>query len=488
MSLVVRGALAAGRAGGYFKRLGGFRNYSRVGRVIRGALRAGTLADAVGHAKSYFSGKKRTRSISGRFAPRKSGASFGGGGGRTATYSNKAIRLNPVTGKFGGSFRRAKRLTKKTPKYQTHGFVNTTEVNGTVSDPDCVYAGTTAVNARAAVEVIAQAMLRKLFQKCAGITVTNVREPLQGYHNGFTPFSNADGFRISLITLEVSTNTLTEDTHETSTTDSIYSLVGNQAASVAPTFAALMTKLILYAQRGSAAASNTQMPIRLQLFRRDGNVTNFYMGSGSLDLRNEYVHLYGTANMKLQNRSVGAGGSTDANAVNNNPLQGYMYQFKGGVPQFKDLEAAQGTIRLSRMFDNQGVILARGAGFDVGAGKIYREPPIPKMWSNCVSASRVRLEPGEIKRSSVSWSYSARFVDMLEKLRVQVEGTTAVHQTTYLPGKSVMFALEDMINVNASELIAVAYEVNRTLGAYLTTGKAKVASGEFTQLTLNENA
>nr|QMP82100.1 MAG: hypothetical protein [Polar freshwater circular DNA virus] len=477
MSLVVRGAIGAAR--GLYRA----RSYTRAGRIIRAGLRAGALADAVGHARKFVSGKKR---------PRKTLKSYfnskppGGGGGKT--YSNKSIRLANTIGKNGGYFRKPRKLSSYSDPYQTKGFVNTAEINGTVSDPDCIYAGTTAVNTRAAVEVIAQAMLRKLFEKCAGITVTNVREPLQGYHNSSPPFSNADGFRISLVTLEVSTGQLTEVTYETLTTDSIFSIVGNNAAAITPTFNALMLQLYSFAERRTAGAAQTQIPIRLQLFRRDGNVTNFYVGSGSLDLRNEYVHLKGTANMKLQNRSVGAGGSTDANAVNCNPLQGYLYEFKGGVPQFKDVQAANGALRLNRMFDQQGVVLARGAGFDVAAGKIYREPPVPKMWSNCVSSSRIKLAPSEIKRTNVSWSYSCKFMEMLEKLRLSTDGVLLSGQTVNTPGKCVMFALEDMINVNASELIAVAYEVNRTLGAYLTTGRAKMASGEFTQLTLNENA
>lgn len=402
-----------------------------------------------------------------------------------STKWNAKYKLDRMTGKYGGSFGKPKKLTRLINKFQTKGFESTTEVIGTVADPDCVYVGASAVSTMTAIECAAQALLRALFEKCVGIPITNIRTPLQGYYNTAFPFNNADGFRLQLTWMQVNlTSGEREVTYETGTTDSIYTLVGQQSAGVSPTWVALMQKLRQWAQRSSPADANTEIPLRLNLYRRDGNVSNFYVGSGGIDLRDVRVHYATSVAMKLQNRSLSAAGSSNTDTVDANPLQGYLYEFRGGVPMFRNLDQASGTLRLNRMFDPQAVITARAATM-TGSGAVNKEPPKPRFFANCVKSVKVKLEPGEVKKHFFTWKTSARLLDFLRKMNQETDNGIIV-QTVNTPGKCCLFALEDMINVNATNNIAVTYEVNRVDKCYITVSPYTVAQGIFTSLELND--
>jgi len=59
------------------------------------------------------------------------------------------------------------------------------------------------------------------------------------------------------------------------------------------------------------------------------------------------------------------------------------------------------------------------------------------------------------------------------------------HQTN-LTGRCAMFALEDMINVNANNNIAIAYEINRSFGGYLTTSYKNQSLGHRYDIQRND--
>lgn len=453
----------------------------RAASVIQRAYRGYRAARAV---SSYARGLRRFYN---RHGPGAYTMKFGKGNNKALPKQvfSKDLKLTRMSGKFGGNFKKPRKLSKKPNKFQTKGFESTTEVIGTVADPDCVYLGASAVSTMTAIECAAHALLRAVFEKCIGVPITNIKTPLQGYYNSAFPFNNADGFRLQLTYMQV--NSLTgerEVTYETGVSDSIYSIVGQQSQGVNPTWSTLMLKLRDWARRTSPSDINTEVPLRLNVYRRDGNVTNFYMGSGGIDLRGVRVHYSTSVAFKVQNRSLSAAGSSNTDTVDANPLQGYLYEFKGGVPMFKNLDQASGTLRLNRMFDASAVLTARAATM-TGPGEVNKEPPNPRFWANCAKASKVKLEPGEVKKHFFTWSTTDRLLDFLRKINQETDNGTII-QTVNTPGKCVLFALEDMINVNATNNIAVTYEVNRVDKCYITHSPYKVAQGTFSSMTLND--
>lgn len=414
-------------------------------------------------------------------------------GNAMPNQNTNRYRLTRMAGSYGGKFKKPRKLSRKVNPYLTKGFENTTEVTGTITDPNCVYMAASSMSATRAIESLARALLRRAFEKCVGYPITNVHNTLQGYQGGAAPYHAGDGFMFQLTWMTVdSTTGEAQDTYVTGVTDSIYSITGDAINSVAPAWTGLMNKLKQWAGRSSTASSaNTEIPLRLNVYRRDGNVTLFYLGSGGLDLRNLTVHFETSSAVKLQNRSVSATGSGSTDVVDSNPLIGYLYEFKGGVPMFKNLDQQSGTLRLNRIFDIDGVATARGGEFPgsltVGSGYVNNEPPKPRFFHNCVKAAKVMIKPGDIKTTYLKYSTKMKLVDYLMKV-ASISNTAFVKQTTQLPGKCVMFALEDMINVNASSLIAISYEVNRVDKCYVSESVQRVAQGTFSQIIQNNLA
>jgi len=462
--------------------------------VARYMLRSANVRKGVSKAAMYAA-KASTAYNAAKYVAGKAGNAFGGKRAQSQSRSRSSssantgkVRLTRMAGKYGGSFKKPKRLSKKINKFINKGFESTTEIIGTVADPDCVYVGASAISCMTAIECVAQALLRSLFEKCIGIPITNIKTPLQGYYNAAFPFYNSDGFRLQLTWMQV--NNLTgerEVTIETGVTDSIFTLCGQQSSGIAATWPQYLQKLRQWAQRTVPADANTEIPLRLNIYRRDGNVTNFYVGSGGIDLRCVRVHYEATVAMKLQNRSLSAAGSSSTDVVDANPLQGYLYEFKGGVPMFKNLDQASGTLRLNRMFDASAVLTARAAtlGAIGGPGETNKEPPKPRFFSNCVKASKVKLEPGEVKKYFFTWKTNDRLLDFLRKINQETDAGVII-QTVNTPGKCCLFALEDMINVNLLNNIAVTYEMNRVDKCFITVSPFTVAQGSFHSLTVND--
>lgn len=386
-------------------------------------------------------------------------------------------------GKYAGKFKRGKKLSNRVDKFVNSGFTSTTEVNGIITDPDICYIGVSSTSGIQAMELVLQAVLRKAIEKTMNWNVTNMSEVLQGYAAAAGWLG--DGLRLQLIVQANDTGIQTVFDYDTVPTDSIYAIVGDVAQGVAGTWTALLTETLNIA-RGNVSDNtiNSRQIIRLNVFRRDGNVGIFYVGSGGLDMTNEYVHYRTSSEIKIQNRSVAANASTDATNVANNPVQGYIYSCKGGVPLVQNPSTVSGGFLLDQIKDNNGVMLVRGAEFTNTAGLIYREPQGPRFFKNCSSLAKVMIDPGQIKVASIKWKKSLRFNEML-RLIGDSASTLANRATQRLPGVCKLFALEDMINVNALEVISIAYEVNRKSGCYISSGKHKPALGRFYQLTYN---
>lgn len=411
-------------------------------------------------------------------------------GNALPNQNTNRYRLTRMAGSYGGKFKKPRKLSRKVNPYLTKGFENTTEVTGTVTDPNCVYMAASSISSTHAIDILARALLRRAFEKCVGYPITNVHSTLQGYQGGAAPFHAGDGFLFQLTWITVNSTTgEAQDTYVTGVTDTIYSITGDAVNGVAPAWTGLMNKLKQWAGRSSTGSgANTEIPLRLNVYRRDGNVTLFYLGSGGLDLRNMTVHFESTSAIKVQNRSVSATGSASTDVVDSNPLVGYLYEFKGGVPMFKNLDQQSGTLRLNRIFDIDAVITIRGGEFPgtatVGSGWVNNEPPKPRFFSNCVKSSKVMIKPGDIKTHFIKYTTKLKFVDYLMKI-ANINDGSSVKQTTTLPGKCVMFALEDMINVNAASLIAISYEVNRVDKCYVSESVQRVAQGTFAQRIQN---
>jgi len=451
------------------------RSSPRSGIAYRRAV-PGALARAVAEQAAQLYGPTRAAATAVRVAraiartvPYRGRTS---GGSRTAVRTGGQPRY-VTTGKYRGKFKRQRRA--KGNVYAENGFLNTTEVSGTVSDPDCVYIVHAAADPYLIVGHAVEALVRKLVAK-AGTSVNSVTEivPVSG------PVSAAN-WVFKLIMAQRGNPTPQEYVTNTFPVTSTGFSIRDMATP-------MLTHFMQYSSGYTTSPlggglNNTFEPYFLQLYSVD------YSGTGntdrilaSLDLRNETVVYYSKSSLKIQNRTKAADGGVDATNVNNNPLVGRSYTFSG-IPNPRQM----GAYPLGRIAVNRGVGLSTAAimmGTSGGPG--YKEPPKSVAFTNCKMTAKVRLNPGDVKTSTIYTSGSKSFLPWLKAIRLQYGPQFAGdlnYYSTYSMFKSQMFALEDLINVNLSEVISCAYEVNRESGIYFkTTGKNAAITG-FDQLS-----
>lgn len=379
----------------------------------------------------------------------------------------KRKTVRPVTsggGKFRGNFKRPRRVPKKMDPFISKGFLHTSEVHGLVTDTNIVYAGHSTYSGIKVIELLAQCILRKLYKK-AGWLCKSVREVIPGRS---TTLLNARD-RITVFVKNKKSGVTSQYSHDLTLngTDSIFSLCGDQSATVAvapifPTFIAILQN---YATTDYSTTTNVDVPQRIVLFREDDNGgTSTYPFTCEINLENEVVHCKSTSVLKIQNRSLAADASNQAEAVSANPLQGKLYHFSSGAPRGRTISM----YNIEGMFDNTGVILARGASFP-SVAQVLLEPPEAKFFWNCTKSSKIRINPGDIKQDTIKHSTVKPFLLFLKDMKFGASGLNADDKQLNLAGKSSLIALEDVINVNSDELISIAYECNKQYGMFLTS-------------------
>jgi len=378
------------------------------------------------------------------------------------------------SGKYAGKFKKSKKKSDPWAIYTNTGVQNTTEVHGLLADPDCIYIGHSAISIIQAYEVVTQALFRKILTKVGRLNVTDIKQKIEGYHT-----LNSDAFKLELVSVNAESGAISLTDHTFGATESIYTLVGDNMASLAPSWSGFQSRLLEY-MRGT---NSNIVPTILRLYRKEANITTFWINAGELDLTNEKVHFKSLSSIKIQNRSLSAGGSSDAQNVENNPLVGYRYGLSGGVPIVRGTQGTAGNS--SYLFNSidhvTGVMLVRAAQFGT-LGSVFKEPAAPGVFTNCKNSNKVRLDPGQIKRSTIAYQVNMAYLTFMKALSDQLNGGTKVIN---IPGKFELFSFEDVINVNSAETIKMAYEVDRKMGVYLTTRKRTYALGNFSAQTLS---
>lgn len=345
-------------------------------------------------------------------------------------------------------------------------MVETAEIAGTTADPNCCYILNAAMPP-SIVDVATRSLVRRILDK-GGWTVRSVDQIISS--NGV---GNAVDLRFSLVE-EDSTGALTVTNHDTALTDTIRVVA-----------AAFQNKFQDYsAGFGRSNNANDVVPKAFQLYMRPGPDTP-WMLKCELNLVDEYINVYCRSSLKIQNRTLAANNSTDAEDVSANPLIGKSYLFKG-MPKTKTLAYYP---QLNSM-RGDGVLLVRSTEMTssgaLGTSGSPAEPPQPNLFWNCVKASTVYLNPGKLRTSSVVYNKRMKFLTWLKWIRCQYRNASP-NLFEYSTGNCEMIVLEDMINVNASNNISLAYEVNRVSAVYFETVPNKYCDGLFTQTPYSNN-
>jgi len=156
--------------------------------------------------------------------------------------------------------------------------------------------------------------------------------------------------------------------------------------------------------------------------------------------------------MKVQNRSV-LGTDTDDSAVDNVPLYGKTYEGIGTGPKYLNMES---TAKKNNFIADSyyGNIIPRVNS--VGADSSLVEPPDPQMFDGVKSFGNLKLDPGDIKTSTLSWKKNYKFADWYATFYSSAP-TPATPTLIFTPvyrkvGKFRLFAIQKMIDAEQSTI------------------------------------
>lgn len=349
------------------------------------------------------------------------------------------------TGKYVGPFKRPGRI-RRTPSKTAlqRGFVTKTESYGNVEDDHCGYIVHSTIRFPQITETILAALLRKLFILAGCAPSTNHAEM---NWNAPTVSSGAN------IVLRL------RDADNDSYSEIVYDTIDNQS------FADLLDVATVQTMRDAIGSflfnSDARVePVALFLYLFDANgATPGKRLASKMDLKSCVLHVNCWSKLKMQNRSKGADTSVSglsADRVDNQPLQGYLYHFKGSVPKLK----VEDTFPASSLLDNfnhipeTGVKSMTPATF-VGTDGDFEEPPKPNIFANCTRVAKQLVQPGDIKVDFIKYKYVGR----LQTLRKTMSQTPLTSLRFYDGwGRSSMIALEEMIRTPAGNKVALQYE------------------------------
>lgn len=396
--------------------------------------------------------------------------------GRTArwgsSYSRYVGRFKKVYKKKGRryqskKYRKTYRSKSKRMKMKKNGMVEclkygyhvTNELYGTVTDPHIGYIMHSTNEYNGMVRCIVGAMVRKLFKK-AGVSVETRSQTLPLFNN---ENSGPNMFVIKWIRTNFATNVQIEH---------VYEIISNTAGldDIIDGLATLGQHLIEYLRNVEATeVTHIRLYMRTTVLPEDHRRI-----VAELDLKNEEFHFTSTSKLKVQNRTKGdtTGSDNDADRVDNTPVYGKLYDFKGGSIKLRTVDNTDWDYNLFfNSMPANGLSLVRGAELPD-----YGEPPTGKHFMNNVGQVKVYLNPGDIKYATISYNYSGKFKNFMDKFKAKNFNNEANAAFRYggIPGKTQMIALEEVIRSITSNPIVLVYERQITMGGYLTSKKRAV--------------
>jgi len=420
--------------------------------------------------RSVTKGKGAVRKIKSFFERGSTSGSAGSGGRhppRNQLRSKLAMEFNGL-GMYKGRITPKKGDVKGISRYNFKGTVFRKELTGSIQDPDVLYICNSVMNA---------------YDCCRQLTLTLIRHVLELANlrvSGLDDVINTD------ICITGSLNFLLvlgkKNVSSATTTTTSASING---ATLNGLLSSFLNEFLNYSSGydNVSGNGNTLNNVVLTGFTLicSGSAGDDYPVA-TINFSECTVDMFGSSELKVQNRSKSNTGSEDEMNVGNNPLQGKCYLFKG-LPKVRTQSESFGGGQELSLFETQpvtdGVKTLLGASFPAG----MRDPVEPNAFRNCKKAGSFKLDAGHIHSFYVREKLKMNVLTFLKKMRIQY-GTATLYNTSYTMFKTQMIAYEDLINVNSTSQIALAFEVERTTGMKITSRKKGFCKTWFNQVAL----
>jgi len=350
---------------------------------------------------------------------------------------------NSGPGRSGGKIRKLRKVRKtRARKLNKKGVDFTRETGGKVEAQDCVYLGHITAPIQDLKKQAAYALMKQLFLK-AGEDVGSLDLPM-------SHINSAD-----------KVNVVFSYTPESAMAIETYSFPGGLGTN---TLTALVDWFINAARGWNLNTVDTadQTEVYSIQFTPESIGTTGYtlLSPALLMMKQCRVHFDAKSALKMQNRTITSTGNDEAFDVDNCPIYGMSYEGHGQGTRF--IKRDQGGARPAFVGHKEnGTILVTPSQDDAPV-----EPPEPENFDKVTREGRIKLEPGEIKTSTLTWKTSMLFNEFWNKTTPNPASTNKVMKRM---GKFRFFAIEKMIHfTNTNTAIRTAYEINYDLSTHVT--------------------
>jgi len=384
-----------------------------------------------------------------------------------------------------GKFKKPKSTDSSRGKYGFRGATATLEACGKISDPDCVYIGHSSHSAYLTARTAVQSLIRTLLKMGILWDAPDVNKVVPNNYVG-SSYSQSNELRITIDTTTGNGVTVTNDSFDCviPIDQNINTIAGYlttygtagwagivNAGSFAPG-ARLLEWFLALAQPGAL-----MVPKSIRLYQSSVNSSLGFIHTllACIDLQEVMVHTMSTSQIKVQNRSINNTGDTEADEVDNVPLNGRTYDIAGYSPLCRSSNLFNGVSTETAMLAVGAAAIATGP-FGVDG---FKEPPLKGVFTNCKKVGSIMINPGDVKTDSLSFKRSFSFYNMFSSMYTSAstigQGLTQASSPKTRTGSHRLLALEKMVNVRTIDAtvlpISVIFETNLWTGTYITIKK-----------------
>lgn len=336
--------------------------------------------------------------------------------------------VNMISGYYAKPFRKGVVPVSKFLKY---GHVVKTEHGLELSANECAYFGHGPA-IQQILKALCGAILRKVLAK-RGVAVRNPVDPL---------FPNAVATTVASWYFKYRTQT-----------DNI--TVNSTGGSVLPsdTFKSLRDQI----EADFRAQFTVRRGIEFISFHFDMTTgTTQPLNAVVIDLQTLMLDMYFKSVITIQNRSIASSGVASANElltdVENNPIIGKVYMGHGNMLEPRNASWAGPIANTSFVSDNvTGLINFNSSDVNVGSDLTaqLRHPPSANFFKSLVKVGNTRLNPGQIRRGYLNYSFKGSLKKFINKTITAIEYVSSEGRMSF--GKCEMYAFELLCDSRVAE-------------------------------------
>lgn len=355
---------------------------------------------------------------------------------------------------FVGKHRYPGRVNRRRYRKAFNGVQFNLETVSTLNDEKCVFVGHHSTPVMTMLKYVAYGLLKRMMNK-ANIQFSSFRQSVV--------FNATD-------TIAITYRRFTTDVVQSISTNIVIATTYADAADLI--YNQLLFPLV---DVTSPAFGSGSRLLAMTWSRTDGPTMR-------IELTDAKISYLQKSSLKLQNRSVTVTADNEAEDVNNVPVVGKSYEFKGNmmIPKDNTISTAPPGTGPNAAFQVPDELTGTVA-MTAGIRESMQEPPDPYFFVGKIKTNKIRLDPGEVKTSVLTDKKTISLNGFMRFIAGILKYTDNPLYSPYVPyGVSRLFAIERMIGKqvdepNASVRITYEHDIKLWLEILESSGKFTVA-------------